>query len=167
MAFCRLLFCWLLAVGLALPVQAQTELAQARASLEDVRGFYLSVNVEAGLALSEQAPIRMAALRGRLHDRLRAAGLTVWVDESVPPALRYPSLYLHLNVLDAGRGLVPFNVELQFYQRVRLSGGSEVPAATWSHSSVGLVSLDRLGLIGDTAAELTEIFIDDFRQTNP
>lgn len=147
--------------------RAQTELEHERASLRGVDAFFLSVNVEGPGTLTARDDLAVPALRAGLLDVLRQAGLPVRADDA-PPTARFPYLLVHLNLLDAGRGLVPFSIDLRFYQRVSLvrDPGQLTVAETWGTDLVGLVSYDQLPLLPAAAADAVRDFIDDFRRAN-
>ena len=155
---------------LALPAAgwAQTELAREHASLKGISGFYLSLNVEGPAAVLGEPALDFHALTTRLRARLEAAGLPLYPEAEMDPAARVPYLHVHVNTMAAGRGLVPFGVEVRFFQAVRLARrpGATTVAATWSTSLVGLVSHDQLALIPEATADLVEEFIVAFRQVN-
>ena len=139
---------------------AQLDQEEAIRSLSDIGSFGIVVDVEATLALASDAALDNAAIRTRLAERLDAiAGRRPTPD---PIETGTPYLYVHLNVLDAGDGLVPFAVNATFIQPVRVrAGGEQVMAVTWEAGSVGLVSYDRLASIASTAENLVEEFADD------
>ncbi len=156
--------------------RAQTELAQERASLLGIDGFHLSVDVEGPRHLLEQEELDLRRLVLDLRARLREMGLTVYEDKPAPAGPgdvravdRGTYLHVHVNMMDAGRGLVPFAVEAAFYQPVLLARdpSQRMAATTWGTSLVGIVSLDNLPLIGEAAAGLVNEFAADFRQANP
>jgi hypothetical protein len=70
--------------------------------------------------------------------------------------------------MDAGRGLYPFAIETRFYQPVTLPHrrNAETQASTWDTGVVGLVSLDQLSTIAESAVDLLATFIEEYRQVN-
>ncbi len=170
-AYLRLILLSIL-LGLLLPAsaaQGQTEIERERASLRGVEGFYLSLNVEGPRSVLEQEALDFDPLKQAVRARLDEAGLPVQPDAELPSEARLPYLHVHLNTMDAGRGLVPFSVEVRFYQGVRLTRdpAATTVAATWGASVVGIASYDRLPIIAESALSLLEDFVRDFRSVNP
>ncbi len=152
------------------PALAQpTELARERASLDGVDGFFLSVNIEGPRSLLDRDALDLFRMEETFRAQLREAGLTVYDDAGVAAADRAPYLYVHVNTMDAGPGLVPFAVEAAFFQRVILARdpARRMVAETWSTGVVGIVSYDNLPLIGEAAADLVDDFAEDLRRANP
>ena len=160
-----ILFC------LCLPnlVFAQMETGQARQSLIDLKGFYVQVDVEGSVGLTSDEKLNASAVNQRVKQRLRSAGLNVLEMTEVIDEPLEPYLYIHVNMLEMERGLVPFAVNMQFFQRVELPRNERqsLIACTWDSGLVGLVSLDNLDMIADSAVESLTVFIDDFQQVNP
>lgn len=144
---------------------AQTELERARSSLGGIDRFGVAVDIESSQALSTTGALDVVALQNRLTARLRETGLDPLATYD---GLESPYLYLHINAMESGPGLVPFSIELDFFQPVYLDRDRTVStaAATWEDSLVGLVSQDRLDLIPEAALELVEQFIEDFKRIN-
>jgi hypothetical protein len=70
--------------------------------------------------------------------------------------------------MDAGRGLVPFSISVRFYQPVKLSlnRDRQTSASTWETGTVGIVSYDRMNIIGESVQNLVGDFIRDFKRMN-
>ena len=164
----RLGWICMVVLGSAVPVLAQTELEQARASLVGAEGFYLSVNMEGPAAVVEHDALDLPRLRERLAGRLEEAGLPLLQDAGVPPAERLPYLHVHVNIMQADRGQIPFSVEMRFFQEVHLARdpAHPVPAATWETSIVGLSYHNQIPFVADVTVELVDEFIGDFQQAN-
>ena len=146
---------------------AQMETAESRNSLDGIKGFYLHVDVEGSLGLTSDEKLNVRAVKGRLTDTLRGAGLNVLETTEVVDASSEPYLYVHVNMLDMEGGLVPFAVNTQFYQRVEIARQrSSTIAATWDTGLVGLVSYDNLDMIADAAVGSVTNFITDFQEVN-
>jgi len=158
-----LLLLWSLS---ALETVAQSEMVRERNSLRGVDGFYLSLNIEG--PASAQDALDFRRLHQDLQARLQEVGLPVWAEDRLPASERIPYLHVHINAVDAGRGLYPFSVEVRFYQAVRLARdpSATTVAATWSASIVGIASHDHLRLIPEAALGLLEDFIEDFNGVN-
>lgn len=150
-------------------VLAQMETEQARQSLIDLKGFYVQVDVEGSVGLTSDEKLNASAINQRIKQKLRGAGLNVLELTEVLDEPLEPYLYVHVNMLEMERGLVPFAVNTQFFQRVELprKKRQSLISCTWDSGLVGLVSLDNLDMIADSAVESLQVFIDDFQQVNP
>lgn len=153
---------------LAIASSAQTEMERERNSLRNIEGFYLSLNVEGKRSVVEQDGLDFQTLHLRLRTRLQDMALPVLDETTVPAHERVPYLHVHVNIMEADRGQLPFVVELRFYQSVRLirDPAHTTVAGTWGTSLVGLTYAGQLQFIEDTAVDLLTDFIDDFRQVN-
>lgn len=156
----RFLYCTVLLLGGAFQASAQLDQEEAIRSLADVGSFGIVVDVEATRALASDDALDNASIRDRMSGRIELlSGRRPTLD---PLETGNPYLYVHLNVLDVGDGLVPFAVNATFIQPVRLAaGGHRIMSVTWEAGSVGLVSFDRLATIVDTAEALVEEFAED------
>ncbi len=162
----------LIMFALLLPTiaNAQMETGQSRQSLNDIRGFFVKVDVEGSVGLTSDEKLNISAINSRVKTKLRNAGLNVLEPTEVIDQPMEPYLYLHVNMLEMEQGLVPFAVTTQFFQRVELprsKRGASLVACTWDDGLVGLVSYDNLDMIADSAVESVGLFIDDFQQVNP
>lgn len=149
-------------------VWAQNEVARERSSLKGIQSMGLSVNYEANAPLTEKTEINVPSLQEKAKRTLQKEGISIVPDEEVRRSDRIPLLYLHINAMDAGRGLVPFAVNLYFYQPVKLTLNQDIQttASTWESGTVGIVSYDQLQLIDQTAEDLLEEFIHDYNDIN-
>lgn len=149
--------------------RAQTELERARASLLGIDTFHLDVEVEKSGSLEGREALSVGALRDTVLHILGAAGLNVLPPKPAPRSDTAPRLLVHVNALDAGRGLVPFSLSLRLQQGARLVRDPAVTlqVGTWESELVGLASVDRLRLIPEAAADLAYEFTRDFKHVNP
>lgn len=147
---------------------AQNEIARERSSLKGIQSMGFTVNLEANVSLTENGEIEVTSLRGMGQKTLRKGGIKLIPDREVKRSDEIPFLYLHVNTMDAGRGLVPFSVTLYFYQPVKLmlNRDMETSSITWESGSVGIVSYDRMNLISDAAKDLLNEFIADYNKVN-
>ena len=146
---------------------AQQGIEQSRQTLQQIKGFYLTVDVEGTRGLTEEAILDVVTIRRNVAAKLAEAGLNVIEATEVVDAQRVPNLYVHINMIDAGRGIVPFAVNTQFLQEVRLAHQNiTTVASTWDTGLVGVVSYDTLELIGETAVSSVTNFIDDYHAVN-
>lgn len=164
----RYLVLLLATILLALPIAAQPDPAQERATLREIDTFYLVVDLEVSGELREQTALDISEIRQQVLATLRGAGLDV-LDTPGPDTETLPYLYLHVNTLDAGGGLIPFSVQGDFYQAVRLRNrrGSSAQGSTWNVGNVGIVSIDLIHTIPASVLDVVQLFIDDYRTANP
>lgn len=155
---------------LAMPTVAlaQMETEQSRRSLRGIKGFYLHVDVEGSVGLTQDDALNVRAIKGRVSTALRDAGLNVLEPTEVIDQSSSPYLYVHVNMMDMDQGLVPFAINTQFYQQVQIKRQrSSMVACTWDTGLVGLVSYDNLDMIADAAVSSVTNFIDDYHVSNP
>lgn len=157
-------FLWLIHTTLL----AQNEVARERSSLKGINELGFTVNLEENLSLAEKSEIEVTSLREMGQKTLRNSGISLIPDKDVLRSDEIPFLYLHVNSMDAGQGLVPFSLTLYFYQPVKLTlnRNLQTSAVTWESGSVGIVSYDQMDLISDAAKNLIEEFISDYKQIN-
>ena len=165
----RFLFSFLLLL-LALPALslAQNEIERERSSLRGINELGFTVNLETNVTLNEKGEIEVTSIKDAVRKRLREAGMPLVSDSRVESSADIPFLYMHINTMDAGQGLVPFSVSIRFYQPVKLQLNRDLQtsASTWETGMVGIVSYDRMNIIQEAAVNLMGDFIDDFRSVN-
>ncbi len=161
-----------LLIACCLPVSAWAQLGTetSRKSLKDIRGFYVQVDIEGSVGLTSDEKLNASAINQRVKQQLRSAGLQVIEPTEVLDQPIEPYLYLHINMIEMEKGLVPFSTNLQFYQRATLERNKKkknsMVVCTWDTGAVGLVSYDNLDLIAESAIASVDEFIDDFSQAN-
>ncbi len=169
MKLCRFLFSFAL-VLLIFPAlsMAQNEIEQERSSLRGINELGFTVNLETNVTLNEKGEIEVTSIKDAARQRLSDAGIPLVSDSEVESSADIPFLYMHINTMDAGRGLVPFSVSIRFYQPVKLqlNRDRQASASTWETGMVGIVSYDRMNIIQESAVNLLDDFIDDFRSVN-
>ncbi len=146
----------------------QNEIARERSSLRGITQLAFTVNLETNASLNEEGELEVTSIIDAIGDRLEKAGIPVIPDRSVESSADVPFLYIHINTMDAGQGLVPFSISVRFYQPVKLMLNRDTPtsASTWETSMVGIVSYDRMHLIRQSAVNLLQDFISDFNRVN-
>lgn len=155
---------------LSIPAKAQiSEIKRQQNSLRGIRSFYLVVNVEGSKRVTDHKILNVPMLTNSFKDTLEKAGLQVLNNN--PKKIRpsgSPYLFVHINTMDAGRGLIPFNVSINFYQPVKLTLNRSMPtlASTWETSAVGIVSVDQLRFIIESASNLVKAFTEDYHKAN-
>lgn len=147
---------------------AQNEVARERSSLKGIQSVGFTVNVEANVSLSDRGEIQVTSLKELGEQTLSDQGIRVIPDENIESSGQVPFLYMHINTMDAGSGLVPFCVALYFYQPVELSlnRNMQTSAITWESSTLGLVSYDKMHVIREASKNLLDEFITDFKRIN-
>ena len=147
---------------------AQNEIEQERSSLRGINELGFTVNLETNVTLNEKGEIEVTSIKDAARQRLSEAGIPLVSDSAVESSADIPFLYMHINTMDAGRGLVPFSVSIRFYQPVKLqlNRDRQASASTWETGMVGIVSYDRMNIIQESAVNLLGDFIDDFRSVN-
>ncbi|HKJ45598.1 MAG TPA: hypothetical protein VJ991_07205 [Balneolales bacterium] len=159
----------LISLAMIIPAAAQqSEIQREQSSLKGIHNFYLVINVEGSKRITQQMALNVPDLTNSFKDSLIQSGLHVLDDTERAKANNAPYLYIHINTMDAGRGLIPFNVEIDFYQPVELTLNRSMPtlASTWETSAVGLVSMDQLPYILGSASDLLKEFIRDYNSVN-
>lgn len=165
----RLKFLFLLIVTLwAGQSFAQSEVERELSSLHGIGHFYFVVNVEGNKNLTKEEQLNVPKLQEQLHGHLQSKGMDVLPNTDKPAAAEVPYLRLHINAMDAGRGLVPFSISVNFYQPVKLvlNRDRQTLASTWNTGYVGIVSYDRMGAIDTAAVDMLDEFIQDYRRVN-
>lgn len=156
-------------IGAIQTAHAQTELEQSRRALQGVDGFYLTLNLEGPGGLLAHEALALGALNDALTLHLTDAGLNVLEEAGIPAAERVPYLHVHINLMEAGQGQIPFAVEVRFMQAARLLRDASLTtvAATWESSLVGLTYSNQLAIISEAAVGLVDEFAEDLRRVNP
>lgn len=160
-----LALCLIIVPGFAM---AQNEIERERSSLQGINELGFTVNLEVTATLNEQGEIEVTSLQDAVRQELEEAGIPLVGDEAVESSADIPFLYVHVNTMDAGRGLVPFSISVRFYQPVKLSLNRdlETSASTWETGTVGIVSYDRMNVIQESVRNLLGHFIRDYKSVN-
>lgn len=147
---------------------AQNEVERERNSLKGINAVGFTVNVQSELSLTKKDKIQTKTLQELGLKILRDGGIPIIPDNEVKQSDEIPFLHLHVNTMDAGRGLVPFALTLYLYQPVKLTLNRDLQtsAITWESGSVGIVSYDKMALIEEGAQDLINEFIADYNQIN-
>ncbi len=156
----RALIGLLLLASFAQPAVAQTDRSAQIQSLSHIRTFGLVVDIESTQSLTEDATLNVEEWVTGFSNTIREqVGFSPRDNLDVH---KDPFVYVHANILDFGRGLVPFSIEVSFRQQVNFAGNAMI-APTWETGVVGLVSTDRLRSIRESAGRLLEEFLSDYR----
>jgi hypothetical protein len=155
----------LISIIVAPDVRAQTELELATQSLEGIGPIAVSVQLEGSADISSEPDLDVRSLAKEVRHRLDSVLIPVLAAEDDTP--ESPRLWIHVNAMEAGRGIVPFNIEVQVQQEASLVRNDfEALMVTWETSIVGVVSMDRLVVIREALLGLLDEFIDDYHRTN-
>lgn len=148
-------------------VYGQNEIERERSSLRGITEVGFTANMEVTRSLEGDIP-DVTGIEEEAESRLDEYGLNIISDNEVRSSAEIPFVYMHINTMDAGEGLVPFSISIRFYQPVELllHDGVQSSASTWETGTVGIVSHDRLPMIRDAAINLLQDFINDHRTMN-
>ncbi len=147
-------------------VSAQSnEVEMSQNTMKGLRRFYVSVNLEWNKDLQEHADMTQVDIQKKIEKKLSDAGIDIIKQTT---AADVPYLYLHVNMMDAGRGLVPFAITIALYQPVKLTLNRDRPAmaVTWNAGNVGIVSYDQMKVIRESAMGMVEKFLDIYQSVN-
>lgn len=154
---------------LPMPALAQMQTDQSRQALQDIKGFYVRVEVEGSVGLTSEDAVDVRTINRRVKTNLREAGLNVLEASEVTDRVEEPYLYIHLNMMETDNGQIPFAVKTQFFQRVELPRTRQrsLIACTWDDGLVGLSYYNDLNFIADAAVKSVANFILDYHAANP
>ncbi len=147
---------------------AQNEVVREINSLRGIQSMGFTVNLETNISLTEMGEIKVTSLQEMGENTLTNGGIDLIPDKEVKRSDEIPFLYMHINTMEAGNGLIPFAITLYFYQPVKLplNRDLQTTAATWESGTLGIVSYDRMDVISDAAQGLLKEFIKDFGSIN-
>ncbi len=159
-------FCifWLIPFSLI----AQNEISRARIPLQGLQEFGFTANIEGSRTVTDSDSLTPSVIRQEAVNQIIEAGLRFVSDEEVQSSADIPFLYMHINTMQLDNGLVPFSIQLQLFQPVKLTLNRDLQtsASTWDSGMVGIVSLDQLPVINQAASNLIAEFIEDYRAAN-
>jgi len=147
---------------------AQNEIERARISLQGLQEFGFTANIEGTRQVVDHDSLTPSVIRQQSINQLVEAGLRFVSDEEVESSADIPFLYMHINTMRLENGLVPFSINLQLYQPVKLSLNRDLQtsASTWDTGMVGIVSQDQLPVINQAAENMMAEFISDYQRAN-
>lgn len=165
----RIIYLSIIITAIPVLLFAQNEIARERISLEGLQQIGFTANLEGSEVVTSDTSLTPSTIRQQVINQLVSADLQYISDEEVQSSADIPFLYMHINMMELENGLVPFSIELRFYQPVKLvlNRDLQTSASTWETGMVGLVSLDQLPVISEAAGDLVNEFIDDFLASNP
>lgn len=161
-------FLFLLILLMAVPAYSQNEVQFEQAALQGINSFYVSLNVEGNKKIMRYDTLEVDQLQQEIKQKIRETGLPLKQKRSTERGRNTPMLHIHVNVMDAGQGLIPFSVEINFYQPVKLVLNRDIQtsASTWNSGYLGIVSYDRMDLIRRSMLSELENFIREFKRAN-
>lgn len=147
---------------------AQNEISQELSSLKGIQQLGFIVNLEANIALVNNNELDVSSFKKMGKKTLRSGNILLIPDNEIQHSDEIPFLYLHVNAMDAGKGLVPFALTLYLYQPVKLTlnRNTETSAITWESGLVGIVSNDNMDVISKAVQGLLKEFISDYTKIN-
>lgn len=168
--FLQILSITLLIVVIFLPASAlaQNEIERTRISLQGLQEFGFTANIEGSQQVVDHDSLTPSVIRQQAINQLVESGLRFVSDEEVESSADIPFLYMHINTMRLDNGLVPFSINLQLYQPVKLSLNRDLQtsASTWDTGMVGIVSQDQLPVINQAAENMIAEFIHDYQRAN-
>ena len=153
---------------LPLSVFAQNEIGRARISLQGIQEFGFTANIEGTQQVVDHDSLTPSVIRQEAINQLVESGLRFVSDDEIESSADIPFLYMHINTMRLDNGLVPFSINLQLYQPVKLSLNRDLQtsASTWDTGMVGIVSQDQLPVINQAAVHMIAEFISDYQRAN-
>lgn len=147
---------------------AQNEIERSRISLQGLQEFGFTANIEGTRQVVDHDSLTPSVIRQQAINQLIEAGLRFVSDEEVESSADIPFLYMHINTMRLENGLVPFSINLQLYQPVKLTLNRDLQtsASTWDTGMVGIVSQDQLPVINQAAENMMSEFIHDYQRAN-
>lgn len=147
---------------------AQNEIERSRITLQGLQEFGFTANIEGSRQVVDHDSLTPTVIRQQAINQLVDAGIQFVSDEEVESSADIPFLYMHINTMRLDNGLIPFSINLQLYQPVKLTLNRDLQtsASTWDTGMVGIVSQDRLPLINQAAENVMAEFINDYRRAN-
>ena len=120
---------------------AQNEIEKEVNSLSGINQFYAVVNIEASPNIIDSSEVNVVNIQEAVSDHLRSSGLKVLSNKESVNRQNYPYLYIHINAMENTTGYIPFSVEADFFQPVKLTlnRDKEIMASIWEISLVGII----------------------------
>lgn len=147
---------------------AQNEIERSRISLQGLQEFGFTANIEGSSHIVDHDSLTPTLIRQQAINQLLDADIRFVSDEEVKSSADIPFLYMHINTIRLDNGLIPFAINLQLYQPVKLSLNRDLQtsASTWDTGMVGIVSHDQLPIINQAAKNMMAEFISDYQKAN-
>ena len=165
-----LIFFFLLIFSLVMPVRliAQNEIERTQISLQGLQEMGFTANVEGSDYAVNQEALSPGSFREKAIHIFEETGIRFVSDREVESSADIPFLHMHINTLELENGLIPFSIELNLYQPVKLilNRDLQTSASTWNSGVVGIVSRDQVSLIRKAAENLLDEFTVDYEAAN-
>jgi hypothetical protein len=148
-----------------LTAMGQPTIADQQLTLKDAGAFAVEVDIEAPQSIVPE--FRQIRWKPIVRERLKGHGIEV--PNSEAPLEGEPYLYVHVNAMQFEGGLVPFSVDVRFYQEALIGPSMKIRAmaAIWDSGAVGLVSSDQIHLVIASLEALVDEFAGDYLVANP
>lgn len=163
-------FSFFLMIVLLFPLTllGQNEIERSRISLQGLQEFGFTANIEGSRRVVDHDSLTPTLIRQQAINQLIEAEIRFVSDEEVESSADIPFLYMHINTMELDNGLVPFSINLQLYQPVKLTLNRDLQtsASTWDTGMVGIVSRDQLPVINQAVENMIAEFIDDYQRAN-
>jgi len=164
----HLLICIILLTATGPWALAQNEIEKEVNSLSGINRFYAVVNIEASQKITDSPEVDVVDIQKAVGEQLRSSGLQVLSNEESVKRKNYPYLYIHINAMENATGYIPFSVEADFFQPVKLTlnRDKQMMASTWENSLVAIISPDRFDLLKKSAVSVAKDFVSDYKHVN-
>jgi hypothetical protein len=152
----------------AVPQYAGARHVQYRETLRGLPGVHVLVEQIPDQEIQRRG-LTVEYLKTQVELRLRSYGITVLDEEQCLQSTLGPYLYVNVNIIVRGDGLVAYSVSVGLKQTVTLgTNGNTCSATTWLESSVGMVGLDSAREAIDRYVRANvDMFVNDFLAVNP
>ncbi len=148
-------------------VQAQNEIAREQSSLTGIKEMGIVVNIEKPIGLTDPS-LDVTWIREQIVDSFGDLPVRLLDDKTLRQSDEFPILHVHVNIMRASNLTLPFSIELNFYQPVKLVLNRDLKtmAITWNKGQVGIVSENMIPIIVEEAVALSSLFKDAFEEVN-
>lgn len=146
---------------------AQNEIARERSSLTGIKEMGIVVNIEKPIGLTDPS-LDVTWIRKQVVESFDDLPVRILDDKTLRQSDEFPILHVHVNIMRASNLTLPFSIELNFYQPVKLVLNRDLKtmAITWNKGQVGIVSENMIPLIVEETVALSSLFIDAFEEVN-
>lgn len=146
---------------------AQNEIARERSSLRGVQELGIVINVEKPIGLDNEI-LHTKAIKNAIADNLTDLPIRILSDRTLRSSDEFPILHVHINIMRASNQTLPFAIELNFYQPVKLVLNNDLKtmASTWNKGQIGIVTENMLSVIVEEAVYASNLFKEEFIEVN-
>ncbi len=148
-------------------VHAQNEIARERSSLMGIKEMGIVVNIEKPIGLTDPS-LDVTWVREQIVESLENLPVRILDDKTLRQSDEFPILHMHVNIMRASNLTLPFSIELNFYQPVKLVLNRDLKtmAITWNNGQVGIVSENMIPIIVEQTVALSSLFREAFEEVN-